>query len=154
IVVSRDLALFQHLHPQPAPGRPGSYAVELSVPRAGSYLLFDEFTRRDGRRVLARDGLTVGTEQAAGAAQLAVDRAPKGVEGLRIALWGTRELKAGEAAQIRLLIEDAATGEPVDDLVPYLGAPAHVVILSQDAASFAHEHGERAGAPASPAAGH
>src|SRR5262249_40512068 len=95
IVVSRDLALFQHLHPQPAPGRPGSSAVELSVPRAGSYLLFDEFTRRDGRRVLARDGLTVGTEQAAGAAQLAVDRAPKRVEGLRIALWGTRELKAG-----------------------------------------------------------
>jgi hypothetical protein len=33
-------------------------------------------------------------------------------------------------------------GEPVTDLSPYLGAAAHVAIVSEDGEEFAHGHGE------------
>jgi Cu+-exporting ATPase len=33
-------------------------------------------------------------------------------------------------------------GRPVTDLSPYLGAAAHVAIVSEDTRSFAHTHGE------------
>ena len=43
-------------------------------------------------------------------------------------------------------LEDASTGAPIHDLQPYLGAPAHGVIISEDATRFAHSHGEAVGA--------
>jgi Cu+-exporting ATPase len=52
---------------------------------------------------------------------------------------------AGGPARLVFRLDDAATGEPVADLQPYLGAPAHVVIIGADGRSFAHAHGEAAG---------
>ena len=86
---------------------------------------------------------------------LSEDRAPKQVPapgvagGLRISLQGTGHFHAGGQERFTFRIEEAATGEPVSDLQPYLGAPAHVVVLSADGADFVHTHGElAAGGPA------
>ena len=53
-------------------------------------------------------------------------------------------------------LEDPDTGAPLSGLPPYLGAPAHVVILNRDGATFSHTNGEAApglagAAPAAPA---
>ena len=45
-----------------------------------------------------------------------------------------------------LRVEDPATGEPVGDLKPYLGAAAHAVVLDAAAETFVHTHGEQVGA--------
>ena len=37
---------------------------------------------------------------------------------------------------------EASTGEPVDDLQPFLAAAGHVVVMRADAKTFAHEHAE------------
>jgi hypothetical protein len=52
----------------------------------------------------------------------------------------------GRATTWQLHLTDAATGEPVRDLRPYLGEAAHVVILSEDGHAFAHTPGEAVGA--------
>jgi P-type Cu+ transporter len=65
---------------------------------------------------------------------------------VRVALDGTTNVKAGQEAALRFRLTDASTGAEVSDLQPYLGAPAHVVILSEDAQDFAHTHGEQPGA--------
>ena len=43
-------------------------------------------------------------------------------------------------AMIKYTIEDAATGQPVTDPEPYLGAFAHLFILNEDLTSMAHAH--------------
>ncbi len=98
-----------------------------------------------GQDVLQRDVLTVGTAGSSSAA-LVEDRAPKVLGDVRVALQGDGVVRAGQETQLTFRLENARTGEAVRDLQPYLGAPAHVVILSEDAQSFAHTHGEQAGA--------
>ncbi|CAA9254738.1 MAG: Lead, cadmium, zinc and mercury transporting ATPase; Copper-translocating P-type ATPase [uncultured Chloroflexi bacterium] len=149
VVLSRDLRQFQHVHPQPT-GVPGEYALDVTFPAPAEYLLFAEFERRGGQTVLLRDTLRAG-EPDAPVTPLVVDRAPKAADTVRVALLGAGHIHAGEEAALTFRVEEAATGEPLRNLQPYLGAPAHVVIATPDGASFAHVHGEvpAAGGPAS-----
>jgi P-type Cu+ transporter len=146
IAVRRDLQQFQHVHPAPT-GRPGEYAVDVTFAEPGTYILYDEFTRANGQEIVQRDELVVGVPS--GPAQLAEDRAPKTVSNdARVALVGAETVRVGGQARLTFRLDNPQTGEGVRDLRPYLGAPAHVVIMSEDGATFAHTHGEAVGAPA------
>jgi P-type Cu+ transporter len=151
IAVRRDLQQFQHVHPRPT-GAPGEYALDVTFPEPGSYLLYAEFARANGQHMLLSDTLVVGAPSS-GATALAEDHAPKTLAGdLRVALRGVDTPRAGRESVFTFWVDDPRTGEGVRDLQPYLGAPAHVVILSQDGRRFAHTHGEPVVAGA--AAGH
>lgn len=136
IVVSKDLAQFQHVHPEP--GADGAYSVTVTLPNAGPYVLYDEF-ERDGKTVLDRRELVVGSGGPT-SASLAPDLAAKNDAGLNIALAAPATLKAGEGA--RFVFTVTRDGVPVTDLAPYLGAAAHVAIASADTTAFVHTHGE------------
>jgi len=142
IVVSRDLGQFQHVHPRPT-GAPGEYAVDVQFPMAGTYILYNEFVRSNGQDIVQRDELTVGGPS--GSAALAEDRAPKVVGDARVSLQGAGAIRAGQETSLTFRVEDPRTGEGIGDLQPYLGAPAHAVILSEDAGVFVHTHGEQVG---------
>jgi Cu+-exporting ATPase len=144
IVVSEDLKQFQHIHPQPA-GQPGVYNVDVTFPTAGTYLLYDEFTRADGGDLVEQDRLVVGNGDRRPAV-LAEDSTPKDLHGVRVVLDGADTVVAGQESALTFSLADANTGTEVRDLQAYLGAPAHVVILSEDATKFAHTHGEQPGA--------
>ncbi|MCA1718637.1 MAG: hypothetical protein LC781_18050 [Actinobacteria bacterium] len=136
IAVSRDLEQFQHIHPEP--GASGDFAVTAAFPAEGTYALFDEFVR-DGRKVLDRREVEVGA--GGGAASLRPDLETKTVDGLTVSLEAPEEIRAGEEAAFTYTLEKG-DGTPADDLEPYLGAPAHVAIVSEDTQEFAHTHGE------------
>jgi Cu+-exporting ATPase len=140
IAVSRDLEEFQHIHPRL--GRDGAYSVQTSFPRAGEYTLYTEFVR-DGRKVLDRRELTVGGERGA-APRLSPDLSPKIVDGITVALSAPQTIRAGEESELTFALSRG--GEPVTDLRPYLGAAAHVAVVSAEGGEFAHTHGEAAGA--------
>jgi Cu+-exporting ATPase len=70
---------------------------------------------------------------------------------VRVALQGAGHVHAGEAVPLTFRLEEVATGEPLRDLHPYLGAAAHVVVIAESGATFAHTHGEAH--PATPPAG-
>jgi Cu+-exporting ATPase len=143
IVVRQDLERFQHVHPTRT-GSPGEYQVDLTFPEPGTYVLYDEFARSNGQDIVQRDELVVGT--ASGAASLSEDRVPKTVANdARVSLSGGEGVRARQEASFSFRIDNPKTGEPVRDLRPYLGAPAHVVILDEAAGSFAHTHGEAVG---------
>jgi hypothetical protein len=136
ITVSKDLSQFQHIHPEL--GDDEAYGVTTTFPEDGMYVLYDEFVY-DGRRVLDRRQLPVGSASDSGAS-LASDLTPKTVDGVTVKLFPPRTIKAGEEA--RFTFDVARDERPVTDLEPYLGAAAHVAIVSEDANDFAHVHGE------------
>ena len=135
IAVSRDLEQFRHVHPEP--GASGDFAVTTEFPMEGTYALFDEFVR-DGRKVLDRREIEVGV---GGVPSLRPDLDPKTVDDLTVSLEAPEEIRAGEEAAFTYTLEKE-DGTPADDLEPYLDAPAHVAIVSEDTQEFAHTHGE------------
>ena len=140
IAVSLDLTQFMHRHPV-ATGKPGEYSLDTLFPTSGTYVLYNEFQRASGQTVVQRDELTVGAPSPAGA-HLTEDRAPKTLEHARVSLRGPETVRAGQETRWTFRLDDPDTGQGLTDLQPYLGEPAHVVILSEDAQTFVHTHGE------------
>jgi hypothetical protein len=50
---------------------------------------------------------------------------------------------SGQNVSLKYQLTDARTGQPVRDLIPYLGAWGHMLILSEDQATVAHAHPEQ-----------
>ncbi|WP_055479757.1 heavy metal translocating P-type ATPase [Sphaerimonospora mesophila] len=146
IATRLDLGTFAHVHPAPD-GRPGEFAVRLTFPTAGTYLIHTEFRRRgEMTDILERHAIVVGdpARQDGSARSVGEPPAPSPreqvVDGVRVTLTGDAEVGTGSRFTFRFA--DAATGRPIDGLRPYLAAPGHVVIMPLDGSGFAHEHTE------------
>lgn len=139
IMISGDLDKFAHIHPEMR--KDGSYRVETTPSEAGTYNVYTEFVREDNK-VLDQRELVVGDtgDPAGEGAQLTPDLSSKTVEGVTVSLSVPDTIRAGEP--VHLDFELTEDGESVTDLSPYLGAAAHVAIVSEDGTNFAHGHGE------------
>jgi P-type Cu+ transporter len=140
ILTRADLGTFAHLHPEPT-GADGVFEVEARFPTAGDYALHAEI-RRQGQMadVLDQHEVTVAGDPPAAAPVPDDDVREASVGGVRVALEG--DAHVGETSDFTLRIADAATGAPVDDLQPYLGAAGHVVVMRADGSDFQHRHAE------------
>jgi Cu+-exporting ATPase len=136
ILTSADLEDFAHIHPRAQ--QDGSYRVETTPPRAGTYRLYTEFVQ-GGEKILDRRRISVGAANNGGA-RLTPDLSPKTIEGTTVSLDVPGTVQAGEPVHLDFRL--TREGEPVTDLAPYLGAAAHVAIVSEDGSAFAHGHGE------------
>jgi hypothetical protein len=139
IATRDDLGTFAHVHPEPT-GAPGELAVDLTFPTAGRYVVNTEF-RQQGQMsdVHQRQVVTVEGDAPAPVVLTAGPREVV-VDGVRVELGG--DAVVGELSDLHFAFTDARTGEPVDDLQPYLAAAGHVVVMRADATTFAHEHAE------------
>jgi hypothetical protein len=158
IVVSKDLAWFNHLHPEYRGN--GEFTIEAVLPRAGEYKLYADYTPKGGSQEVAQHELaTTGSRPAGAPASLTVDRAGEGgwmvrttvsrPEGEPEAKGGTEfqvammpmptKIVAGEDVMLHFQVRDAK-GTPLTRLEPYLGALGHAVILSSDTKSYLHAH--------------
>ena len=83
--------------------------------------------------------LTVGGEAAGAAAGPAVPRTPSPA-GTRVALSPPEGgIPVGRTVTVIATLTDAK-GRPVRDLEPWLGALGHLLLVQQDAETFAHAH--------------
>jgi hypothetical protein len=134
IVVRRDLAHFQHLHP--AFGEDGTWSVSLTLNEAGSYRAFADFfvSGGAGARTLGIDVAAPGVFVPVPARALATVA--------RVAAYDVQldggPWKAGTSAE--LICSVRQHGEPVLDLEPYLGAGGHLVILREGDLAYLHVH--------------
>jgi Cu+-exporting ATPase len=136
IAVSSDLTQFQHIHPEIGTG--DAYSVTTEFPEAGTYTLYDEFVY-EGHKVLDRRELRVG-EGADTAPSLTRDLAPKTEGTITVAISGPEMIRAGEESSFTFTLTHGERS--VTNLEPYLGAAAHVAVVSEDGEDFAHAHGE------------
>jgi hypothetical protein len=131
ILVRRDLTGFQHLHPTQQPD--GSWTVPVTLPQAGSYRVFADFSAGEKPYTLA-DDVTVD-----GSVRSQVLPAPAqsfDVDGLRVSLT-EGATKAGAESALGFTVTRDGRPVAVED---YLGAKGHLVALRQGDLAFLHVH--------------
>jgi hypothetical protein len=151
IVVRRDMTGFQHLHPELRAD--GTWVAPVTLPAAGSYRVFADFSHDGEATTLASDLRVDGAadlralpEPAAvadagdGYADLHALPAPAATAtsdgGYQVALDGGTP-KAGVESELRFTV--TKDGERVET-EPYLGAGGHLVALREGDLAFLHVH--------------
>lgn len=138
IVVRRDLSGYQHLHPTMAAD--GTWSVPLTLPRAGVWRAYADFTAvaDDGRQV----PVTLGTDLVAPGGYdprpLLAPATSATVDGFTVAVEGTPQ--AGSTVPLTFRITAAGGSTPV--LERYLGAYGHLVALREGDLGYLHVHPE------------
>ncbi|WP_406388233.1 hypothetical protein [Streptomyces sp. NBC_00887] len=139
ILASRDLATYRHLHPTRAAD--GTWSTPVTLPAAGDYRVFADFT--PGAR--NAPDLTLGADLAVSGAykpaELPKPSRTATVDGYTVTLNGT--LRPGAAEDLRLDVSRG--GRPVTDLQRHLAAYGHLVALR--AGDLAHLHVHPTGEP-------
>jgi hypothetical protein len=138
MVVSRDLAEFDHIHPVPSTG--GILHVTHTFLHGGAYRLFADYTPVGGPgRIEAFDLKVQGPTRPP--IPLEPTTVWNSVVGdMRMVLTPTKPLRAGEDIGVSMTLSDAHTGAPIHNLKPYLGAWAHLAVISEDTQDFIHIH--------------
>lgn len=141
-VIDRRLEYFRHVHPDPV--GEGVFELREQIP-PGEYVVIADFLPQGGvsqmvQRAIVTPGYTGPLFPAR--PDLASDRATDRIAGgVRVQLDASG-LKAGKEAVLRFTLTDAATGLPIGDLEPFLGAPGHMLIVNADLTEADHVHPE------------
>jgi hypothetical protein len=134
IVVRRDLAGFQHVHPTLREGGVWEIPLEASA-GAGQYRLFADFQPADRDRAL-----TLGVDLPAPGdyrpVPLPAAARTATVDGYTVTLDG--DLIPGTSSKLTLSVTN--DGKPVTNLQPYLAAYGHLVALRDGDLAYLHVH--------------
>jgi hypothetical protein len=139
-VVSRDLTFFQHVHPDAA--GVAAFAVDLTLPGPGVYGVFADFSPAGGTPQLLQSTLVTPDYRGPAFADppsLDSGSTRQSASGLTFALDAAK-LVAGRPSSIAFSVTSAASGNPIADLEPYLGAAGHLLIVSDDLEYAIHAH--------------
>jgi len=134
IVVRRDFAGFQHLHPRMVAD--GTWETPLQLDDSGTYRVFADF-------VIDGDKHTLGTDLFVGGDYRperlpALDHHADAGDGYAVELEG--EVAAGEESTIEFVIRH--DGDIVTDIPEYLGARGHLVALRDGDLAYLHVHAD------------
>ncbi len=132
IVVRRDLADYQHVHP--VLDDSGTWSVPLDLTKPGDYRVFADFVPAGGRPVTLDADMTVAGEYVP--QPLPAPAATATVDGYTVTLSGVA--KAGQESDLVLSV--SRDGKPVTDLQPYLGAYGHLVAVRASDLAYLHVH--------------
>ncbi|OLO98975.1 hypothetical protein BVU76_28050 [Mycolicibacterium porcinum] len=132
IVVRRDLAEYQHVHPV-LDGQ-GTWSVPLDLTKPGDYRVFADFVPADGRPTTLGADMTVGGKYQP--QPLPAPTTTATVDGYTVTLAGVA--KAGQPSELTLSV--SRDGKPVTDLQPYLGAYGHLVAVRASDLEYLHVH--------------
>lgn len=135
-VVGDGLSFFAHEHPVQQPD--GVFMIDVALPKRGPYMAIAEFLPAGGTPQTFQQLFTTG-EPFEKSAVPRVDVAPKIVDGVRVSL-DAAAVKGGDTRPLTVRFEDAATGAPLGDLEPYLGAAAHLLLVLADLTEAVHGH--------------
>lgn len=141
IVVSNDLQVFQHLHPEYK--EKGIFEVETTFPKPGNYSLFVDYKpAAQSEQISVLKASVTGAPSPAPAADTTL---VKTFGDTKVKLnFSKPTIKAGEEVMLIFSLQDVKTNKPVTDLQPYLGEKGHLVIIRQSpeltASDYIHAH--------------
>ncbi|MFV2047461.1 F510_1955 family glycosylhydrolase [Metabacillus sp. YM-086] len=137
IIVSEDLSIFQHLHPQ-FNGN-GMFKVSTNFPKGGRYKLIADVVPSGQETSTVTKWIDIDGKSKKEA--VIVDESlTKVIDGRRISLSFGGQIQSNKDMTMTFTLQDDKTGESINDLKPYLGAIGHVVIVSEDGEQYVHSH--------------
>jgi len=140
VIVRADLGQFAHVHPEL--GADGVFRIRYIFPSGGEYHLFAEAApRRAGAQMMMAKlrvaGHISGQFEIAAAARPRVDR----IGGVEIELKSPPDpVPVHKLIGLNFSLRDSATGAPIRDLEPYVGAMGHLILIHQDGVTLIHSH--------------
>lgn len=134
-IVRKGLDTFAHLHPEILPD--GRARVTYTFPAAGEYRLFVDVQPAGMAATSAVARVIVGRDPQS--APPLVANAPGRVSADGVQAQITLDDPDADAPMIRFELFDAS-GRPLDQLQPYLGARGHLQLVSADAEQYVHTH--------------
>ncbi|MEJ7848239.1 MAG: cupredoxin domain-containing protein [Pyrinomonadaceae bacterium] len=138
LIVSKDLAEFYHVHPEQSAD--GSYKVTHTFASGGDYKMYADFTPKDAVQVVEQIDVKAAGPERAKVPLVPDTKLEKTIDGLKVVMKPSEEIKAGQELTLDFQAFDAASGKPANDLQNYLGELAHFVIISEDLKDFVHAH--------------
>ncbi len=140
VVVSRDLASFQHVFPER--GADGTFPIALTFPAAGDYVIYGDYMPLDNVTQQLDVPVRVGGAGSP-AAQLVPDAAtPKTVGDWTVRLRLPGDLAANRYETLSFDVVDSG-GAPVTTFESYLGGAGHLVAISSDAGRYLRVHASK-----------
>jgi hypothetical protein len=142
-IISRDMSVFEHVHPVQQPD--GTWELEARLPKPGYYNMVSDFLPTGGSpQVIMRSLITADFKGDARSDEVPIEPDTifeKTLNGITAKVdFEPRPLLAGEHGHLTFNLTDAATGQPITDLQPYLGAFGHTLIMSEDQVNAVHSH--------------
>jgi hypothetical protein len=142
-VIGQDMEHFEHIHPEQHTD--GTWAIDVRLPKAGYYKVLSDFVPGGGAaQLIARPLVTAGYEGdlIGDSARLVADtRLTQTLDDVTATLsFDPPTFVAGLYGHLEYRLTDAATGRPISDLQPYLGAFGHTLIMSEDGLRYVHAH--------------
>lgn len=140
-IVSRDLSVYQHIHPELESD--GSFSVATVLPAPGTYKVHADVFPRSGRpQIIHREIVTAEAPASSTTLPVMIPDAEmvKTVDGMKVKLDLSASPRVGSAVFLNYQLSDAQTSQPVRDLEPYLGAWGHTLILNADQSQYLHSH--------------
>lgn len=145
IIVRDDLTQFAHEHPEPGPD--GVFRLRLTFPAAGSYHLFADVAPRGAGSQVILTRLRVGGKSAP-RSELPRKQLAAVTSGEITVALPSMPVPVAKTSSVLIRLTDTASGKPVTDLDPYLGAMGHLLMIHQDAVTFVHSHPDERSAAA------
>lgn len=136
IVVRRDLASFQHVHPTQDPAT-GIWTTTIETSDAGTYRVYADVVPTGHTNIVLGADLAVAGDLAP-EPPATTDVRTAEVDGYQVELSG--DLHPGRSSTLTATMQRA--GRPLTDLQPYLEAYGHLVALRQSDLGYLHVHPE------------
>lgn len=129
-VVSSDLGRFAHEHPELS--GPGVFRLRYRFPAPGRYRIFADVAPKDAGAQILSGTLDVG------GADVPLPESPR--TETHVAMTPPQDgIPVGRTVTVTATLTGRG-GRPIRDLEPWLGAMAHLLLVSQDGETFAHAH--------------
>lgn len=142
-VIAQDMEHFEHVHPSQQAD--GSWALDVTLPKAGYYKVLSDFMPSGGAAQLIAHPIVsagYGGDLASSRARLVPDtNFTKTVGHITATVsFDPPAFVAGLYGHLKFMLTDTRTGRPITDLQTYLGAFGHTLIMSEDMLDYVHTH--------------
>jgi hypothetical protein len=136
IMVREGLDEFAHVHP--VVDKQGNLTISHTFPKAGKYRLYADYKPKDSTATIATAQIEVTGIRSP--APSLVRNAPGEVaaDGL-LANVDITDANGGQQVEVRFRLANES-GQPIENLEPYLGARGHLVTISADGDQYVHAH--------------
>lgn len=135
LIFSKDLSFFAHEHPEYK--STGDYDWNFTFPNGGDFILFQDYTPKGSGHQLGRQDLKVeGKEKPA--IPLGNQRLEWKKDSYQLSLSADKSFTVNTLIELKVhLTKD---GKPLTTIKNYLGALAHMIVISEDTKEYLHVH--------------